>query len=310
MTPLIDRAEVAIGAGHGAAVNLLLAMVPAAELDIAGRWPSFGERLEEGREPVVELGRYICARPDAVAGETLFRKAAELGIHTRPLDGWLGMERADRLTYDLFAVVTRTVFDALAPIAPAEAGAPLRPPALEDTIFERIEGGGDRDEHRVAALETALIAEADAEAEQPPAPPAGDDDALRCFICGEPILAGQTVLDDVNEGTGHRACFGEDRESFVSFDKDGEPQPLGPDEPMPEGYLYEPEPAPPPPADAPAAPEPEPVASPEPAAAPDPAPAAEAPLSIGERPIDMAKQRPAKHGGRRTKKASQGNTGS
>lgn len=60
-----------------------------------------------------------------------------------------------------------------------------------------------------------------------------------CFICAEPIKAGELVLPDVSEGLGHRACFGADREGFVKDLASGEP--LGPDDPLPTGYPYEPE---------------------------------------------------------------------
>lgn len=57
----------------------------------------------------------------------------------------------------------------------------------------------------------------------------------RCFICAEPLIDGEMVLNDVSGGTGHRACFGEDREGHCNPDT-GEP--LAPDEPIPEGYSY------------------------------------------------------------------------
>ncbi len=63
-------------------------------------------------------------------------------------------------------------------------------------------------------------------------------DAHRCFICNEPFQAGQMVLPDVNEGLGHRECFGEDREGYVKDTDTGEP--LGPDDPIPAGEAYDP----------------------------------------------------------------------
>jgi len=60
-----------------------------------------------------------------------------------------------------------------------------------------------------------------------------------CFICGKPFRKGQMVLPDTTEGLGHRACFGEDREGYVSDVGTGEP--LGADEPIPAGEPYDPE---------------------------------------------------------------------
>ena len=63
------------------------------------------------------------------------------------------------------------------------------------------------------------------------------DDVERCFICDKPLKAGEMVLPDVNEGLGHRACFGEDRSAYVNDIETGEP--LGPDDPIPSGFAYE-----------------------------------------------------------------------
>lgn len=60
----------------------------------------------------------------------------------------------------------------------------------------------------------------------------------RCFICDQPFLPGEMVLSDVNEGLGHRACFGEDREGYVKDLDTGEP--LAPDDPIPAGEQYDP----------------------------------------------------------------------
>jgi hypothetical protein len=64
------------------------------------------------------------------------------------------------------------------------------------------------------------------------------DDIHRCFICEQPFKAGELVLQDVTEGLGHRACFGEDRDGYVNLET-GEP--IGPDEPIPAGEPYKPE---------------------------------------------------------------------
>ena len=64
-----------------------------------------------------------------------------------------------------------------------------------------------------------------------------DDETETCFICEKPLEPGQMVLFDVNEGPGHRACFGEDRDAYVKDIDTGEP--LGPDDPIPSGFPYE-----------------------------------------------------------------------
>lgn len=73
------------------------------------------------------------------------------------------------------------------------------------------------------------------------APHAGKENVERCFICGEPFKPGDMVLPDINEGLGHRDCFGDDRDGFVDLDT-GEP--IGPDEPLPTGEPYPTPPAP------------------------------------------------------------------
>ncbi|MFG1255930.1 hypothetical protein V5F79_01295 [Xanthobacter flavus] len=73
----------------------------------------------------------------------------------------------------------------------------------------------------------------------PVSPPVeAQGEALKCFICREPILKGQLVLPDYTEGLGHRECFGSDRDGFCNLET-GEP--LGPDEPLPPGEPYEPD---------------------------------------------------------------------
>lgn len=66
---------------------------------------------------------------------------------------------------------------------------------------------------------------------------ANSEDQEICFACGEPLLPGQLVLQDVEEGLMHRACCGPEREAFCNL-ATGEP--LGPDEPLPEGFPYAP----------------------------------------------------------------------
>ena len=70
--------------------------------------------------------------------------------------------------------------------------------------------------------------------------PAGqsDDDTERCIACNKPLKAGDRVLPDAEGGTIHAACCGPERESYTGAD--GEP--LGLNDPIPQGYVYEPEP--------------------------------------------------------------------
>ena len=89
----------------------------------------------------------------------------------------------------------------------------------------------------------------------PPAPEregqsgAGCTDVTTCFICGKPLVPGQRVLDDVSGETGHLECFGPEREGYVKDIDTGEP--LGPEDTLPTGYVWETEghPAAAPPAD-------------------------------------------------------------
>lgn len=61
----------------------------------------------------------------------------------------------------------------------------------------------------------------------------------RCFICAVPFKLGDRVLPDVSGECGHAACYGPDRESYVKDLETGEP--LGPDDPIPAGHLWEPD---------------------------------------------------------------------
>jgi hypothetical protein len=63
----------------------------------------------------------------------------------------------------------------------------------------------------------------------------GDDAPETCMACDRPLQEGDLVLGDVSGGLIHRACCGEDRESYV--DADGEP--LSGDQPIPAGWLYD-----------------------------------------------------------------------
>lgn len=66
-----------------------------------------------------------------------------------------------------------------------------------------------------------------------------EDDPERCEICGTPVIAGQRVMQDVELGTVHAACCGPEREAYVKDVETGEP--LGPNDPIPQGYVYQPE---------------------------------------------------------------------
>jgi len=160
MGETIDKVSIATAAGHGAAVNLLLAMAalsvnPPKEFD-ANCWPAFGlARIQdEDRDPPLELGRYVCGRPDPVQPETLFRKAAELGLHGAGADSWNAAGDGVRLAYTLFADVAGRVFRELSAYESRARAAPPAPPPprLEETIFEPIEDSGAMDADRVASL--------------------------------------------------------------------------------------------------------------------------------------------------------------
>ncbi|EHP94935.1 hypothetical protein [Methylorubrum extorquens] len=76
------------------------------------------------------------------------------------------------------------------------------------------------------------------------AQPAGqstDDGTDRCEVCNKPLIAGQRVMQDVELGTVHTACCGPEREAYVKDVETGEP--LGPNDPIPQGYVYEPGPS-------------------------------------------------------------------
>jgi hypothetical protein len=75
--------------------------------------------------------------------------------------------------------------------------------------------------------------------------PAGAVEVSRCFICSKPLYDGDMVLGDVSGETGHRDCYGDDRESFVRDIDTGEP--LRPDDHLPNGYRWTSDTAAPPP---------------------------------------------------------------
>lgn len=57
-----------------------------------------------------------------------------------------------------------------------------------------------------------------------------------CPICDQPKITGQLMLADASLGEVHAACCGPEREGYVNLET-GEP--IGPNEPIPEGYPYE-----------------------------------------------------------------------
>jgi len=62
-----------------------------------------------------------------------------------------------------------------------------------------------------------------------------EDDVERCIACDKPLKAGELVLPDAEGGTIHTACCGPERESYTGADGG----PLGPNDPIPQGYVYE-----------------------------------------------------------------------
>jgi len=68
--------------------------------------------------------------------------------------------------------------------------------------------------------------------------PEDADYTVYCLICGIALKPGDLVLYDVSGETGHRACFGNDRDGFVKDVETGEP--LGPDDPLPTGWEWKP----------------------------------------------------------------------
>lgn len=64
-----------------------------------------------------------------------------------------------------------------------------------------------------------------------------EDDTERCIACDRPLRAGERVLSDASGGTIHATCCGPERESYTGADS----EPLGPNDPIPQGYVYEPD---------------------------------------------------------------------
>lgn len=61
-----------------------------------------------------------------------------------------------------------------------------------------------------------------------------DDDTETCIACDIAFKDGDMVLNDESGGALHTACCGPERESYVN----GNGEPLGPDDPIPEGYRW------------------------------------------------------------------------
>lgn len=60
------------------------------------------------------------------------------------------------------------------------------------------------------------------------------DHMERCIACDEPFLPSDRYLTDESGGFVHRACCGPEREGFTN----GDGEPLGPDDPIPEGAIW------------------------------------------------------------------------
>lgn len=61
-----------------------------------------------------------------------------------------------------------------------------------------------------------------------------DDDAETCIACDIAFKDGDLVLNDASGGALHAACCGPERESYTN----AAGAPLGPDDPIPEGYRW------------------------------------------------------------------------
>lgn len=198
-----DPLEIATAIGHGAAVNVLVALSADSEPDPTFDpqcWPSFGAvRLADvDRDPAGELARYVCSRDAAIAGETLYRKAAELGLHDGDADAWAGQPDSVRLAYELFIGSAWHAYRSLTARALPAPAPSRRAVDIEDQIFEQQVGIGDRDAVAVAALEqpapSAEAAELDQAAEEdetdePADPEAASDPAGEAVLSvGEPPI--------------------------------------------------------------------------------------------------------------------------
>lgn len=74
-------------------------------------------------------------------------------------------------------------------------------------------------------------------AEQRPLAPLPTEEADCCIACAVALKPGDLVLDDASGGLIHAACCGPERESYVNADGD----PLGPDDPIPTGWPWQPD---------------------------------------------------------------------
>ncbi|MCX5516177.1 hypothetical protein [Kaistia algarum] len=103
----------------------------------------------------------------------------------------------------------------------------------DDDLISLALGGYD-----LPHLAIGTFRKADAAINGIPRRPGASPNIHRCFICAEPFRRGEMVLPDIDEGLGHRACYGEDRDGYVKDIDTGEP--LGPDDPIPAGEPYDP----------------------------------------------------------------------
>lgn len=86
------------------------------------------------------LAAFVRDEPLAPA-EALYRRAARLGLHGGPADGWAAQPVAVRVAYEVFRATLIAVDRAFAEErAGLPEGAKARPAKLEDTIFEAAEG--------------------------------------------------------------------------------------------------------------------------------------------------------------------------
>lgn len=153
-----DPVAIATEAAHGAALAVFLAdgaghrMDAQQEVTFGERWPNFGEPSPGQAAPEAALAAYVCGRKEPVSGEQLFRKAAELGVHSCGRDGFADLPKNYRLAYEVFAATAGNVFRSF---AGPEPGRKVEPQKIdpEDMIFEGLDDPLDRDLDAVAALE-------------------------------------------------------------------------------------------------------------------------------------------------------------
>ncbi|CAO4179105.1 hypothetical protein [Methylorubrum populi] len=108
-----------------------------------------------------------------------------------------------------------------------------RSPKFDELLAER--NASQKAEQERDAAEAALLAACLYISTHPAGQ--SEDDTERCIACDKPLKAGERVLPDAEGGTIHTACCGSERESYTK----GDGEPLGPNDPIPQGHVYEPE---------------------------------------------------------------------